>query len=247
MRMASGSDDGTIKLWNLKENVCVKTIQAHNNGVTYLKSLNANTLVSTSFRDIKVWHLDSAKSKCVQNLIGHTNWVRYIIQVYNGDGVRLASCSDDMTIKVWDLEAGTCLQTIAHTSKMYCLLLLPSGDLASGSHESVINIWSLNSGTCVKTLRGHSKYVWRLLALPNGGLASCSADNTVKIWNVDSATCTKTFVGHNTSVTAIRVRSANNTLVSGSDNGLIKVWSLDTGYCVDTIVAHKDMGIKDLI
>lgn len=40
---------------------------------------------------------------------GHTNWVR--CAKFSLDGRLLVSCSDDKTIKVWDIISGQCIRT----------------------------------------------------------------------------------------------------------------------------------------
>jgi WD40 repeat protein len=49
-------------------------------------------------------------SACLQTLEGHSNAVRSV--VFSHDSTRLASASDDNTVKIWDASSGACLQTL---------------------------------------------------------------------------------------------------------------------------------------
>ena len=46
----------------------------------------------------------------MKSLEGHTHWVCH--SVFSSDSQKLASLSEDKTIKVWDVKTGECLTTI---------------------------------------------------------------------------------------------------------------------------------------
>lgn len=55
-------------------------------------------------------YVGDAWSACLQTLEGHSDWVRSV--VFSHDSTRLASASDDNTVKIWDASSGACLQTL---------------------------------------------------------------------------------------------------------------------------------------
>jgi WD40 repeat protein len=76
----------------------------------------------------------------LRTLNGHTDWVRALTVLQNGD---LASGSDDKTIKIWNPIDGTLKRTLTgHTNSVLALTVLQNGDLASGSSDTTIKIWS---------------------------------------------------------------------------------------------------------
>lgn len=104
--------------------------------------------------------------------------------------LRLASASFDATVKLWDVEVGSCASTLKkHDKKVYTIAFSPSGDLiASGSLGGQVNIWNVNSGTLVKTfLARHSKLAERASyssVVSNSTCSSgCSADIFEVAWN----------------------------------------------------------------
>lgn len=42
---------------------------------------------------------------------GHTNWVR--CARFSPDGKLIASCSDDKTVKIWDIATNKCIKTFS--------------------------------------------------------------------------------------------------------------------------------------
>ena len=75
--------------------------------------------------------------------MGHTNWVRSLVVLANGD---LASGSYDKTIIIWNTQNGQKKQTlVGHTDRVGSLVVLANGDLASGSNDKTIIIWKFKS------------------------------------------------------------------------------------------------------
>jgi WD40 repeat protein len=63
---------------------------------------------------------------------------------------RLASCSGDETIRLWDPKSGAEIARLeGHTDGVNALAVLPNGRLASGSLDHTIRLW--DSRTAGKT------------------------------------------------------------------------------------------------
>ncbi len=59
------------------------------------------------------------------------------------DGNRLASASEDQTIKIWDVNTGEELSTLHEEQTAFCLAFSPDGQrLASGSEDGTIKLWA---------------------------------------------------------------------------------------------------------
>ena len=85
---------------------------------------------------------------------GHTSDVYSVVILSEN---RLASCSFDKSIKIWNLSRLTCEQTLTgHTSVVYSLVVLSENRLASASADHSIKIWDLSTFTCQRTLIGHT-------------------------------------------------------------------------------------------
>ncbi len=55
-KIASGSKDNTIKIWNISDASCIKTLLGHTKYIWKLVSINEEKFVSASFDlSIKVW------------------------------------------------------------------------------------------------------------------------------------------------------------------------------------------------
>ncbi|MBV7336044.1 hypothetical protein KFU94_48985 [Chloroflexi bacterium TSY] len=144
--LASGSDDNTIKLWDVESGETLQTLTGHSSSVRSVAwSPDGRSLASGSDdSSIKVWDVENGKT--LQTLTGHSGWVRSV--VWSPDGRSLASGSDDSSIKVWDVERGETLQTLTgHSSSVRSVAWSPDGrSLASGSSDNTIKVWDVESG-----------------------------------------------------------------------------------------------------
>jgi len=115
---------------------------------------------------------------------------------FSPDGSLLASCGDDQTILVWNVDSGLCLKMLqGHTSWIRSVDFSPNGlQLASGSHDRTVRIWDIGTYQCSRILTGHSNSVWSVVFNPmNGTLASGGDDGDIRIWDVHAGKCLKTF------------------------------------------------------
>jgi WD40 repeat protein len=72
-------------------------------------------------------------------LIDHTNTVYCVIELSDG---RIASGSNDKSIRIWDSNSRTCLKIlIGHTSYVLSVIELSDGSIASGSNDKLGNMF----------------------------------------------------------------------------------------------------------
>ncbi|KAL2890567.1 Vegetative incompatibility protein HET-E-1 [Ceratocystis lukuohia] len=176
---------------------------------------------------------------CLQTLEGHEEIVTSV--VFSNDGQRLASGSEDSTVKIWDATSGACLQTLeGHHSSVSSVVFSNDGQrLASGSWDKTVKIWDATSGACLHTLEGHKEDVTSVVFSKDGQrLASGSWDKTVKIWDATSGACLQTLEGHHSSVSSVVFSNDGQRLASGSWDKTVKIWDATSGACLQTLEGH---------
>ena len=163
---------------------------------------------------------------------GHSNGVMCL----QFDENMLATGSYDATIKIWDIESGKEIRTLAgHTSGVRCLQFDDS-KLISGSIDNTLKVWNWRTGECIRTLTGHTAGVVGL-HFDGNFLASGSIDKTIRVWDFQDKS---SFLlrGHTDWVNAVKVDAASRTLISASDDCTIRLWDLDTRQCLKRYEGH---------
>ncbi|KAG0570018.1 hypothetical protein KC19_6G133100 [Ceratodon purpureus] len=100
-KLASGSDDGTVKLWSINQESSIGTIKTKANVCCIQFPPDSGHLLTFGSADYKVYVYDLRTTKlplCI--LASHQKAVSYVKFV---DSVTLVSASTDNTLKLWDL------------------------------------------------------------------------------------------------------------------------------------------------
>jgi sugar lactone lactonase YvrE len=177
--LASGSRDGTLRLWDVAEGELANLIKTENqvSGVAF--SADSSKVAAAGHRGIRVWQVaGAAPITTVGNWGSGSNAV-----AFSPDGTRLAAGGDDYEIKVGTLE-GNPNSIGKHRSIVRCVAFRPDGKrLASAGKDFIIRLWNVELGAEAKTFEGHTSCVNSLAFSPDGQvLVSGSEDNTVRIW-----------------------------------------------------------------
>ena len=263
--IASGSDDDTVRLWDVNTGTHIKTLTGHTDLVRSVSfSPDGSTIASGSDDDtVRLWDVNTGTH--IKTLTGHTGEVSSVS--FSPDGSTIASGSGDGTVRLWDVNTGRHIKTLTgHTSDVLSISFSPDGQtLASGSgslhsfspfspDDNTVRLWDANTGTHIKTLTGYTSAVNSVSFSPDGStIASGNWDNTVRLWDADTGRHIKTLKGHIDSVWSVSFSPDGNTIASGSSTlgGTIGIrsgtwgktvflWDVNTGKYIDTLIGHPD-------
>lgn len=142
VRVATGSEDGTVRVWAAATGACLAVLRGHTEGVSAVVGLDSRTLVSASADcTLRVWDIPTEESSLT--LEGHEGPVRCLVTVGRR---RVASGGDDCDVLLWccgdggDGGAGSEEQEVGfvggfsgHEGWVWALAGLSAGRLASGA------------------------------------------------------------------------------------------------------------------
>jgi len=236
-RLASGSGDGTIRLWDVLSGA-VTQFKGHRYGIKALTALPDGRLASCSYGTIRLWDVVSgAKST---ELGEYKTWINALAVLPDG---RLASASDDGAIRLWDL--GSCAETpllegLGKTVKV--LAVLPDGRLASSGSEGTW-LWDVRGGA--KPIRLVEDWVHALAPLSESRLAWISSGSLIKVWRPDGSVTTTQLEW----TVYPLVTLPDGRLASGGSEGTIRLWDTCSTSATAWRESHRwtsDAGIRAL-
>ncbi|WAR27659.1 TB1RB-like protein [Mya arenaria] len=164
---ASCSTDQCIQVNRLGCDRPIKTFQGHTNEVNAIKWDPQGNLLASCSDDmtLKIWSMK--QDTCVHDLQAHSKEIYTIKWSPTGAGTDnpnapliLASASFDSTVRLWEVERGTCLHTLTkHQEPVYSVAFSPDGKyLASGSFDKCVHIWNVSVRWCTVT-EGLAEYL----------------------------------------------------------------------------------------
>lgn len=208
---------------------------------------------------IKIWDWEHGELEAT--LKGHTKAVRDMDYGDTSSGTLLASCSSDLTIKLWNPADGyNNFKTLqGHEHIVSAVRFIPSRNLlASASRDKNVKLWNVANGYCIKTIEGHTAWVRDISVSFDGQfLLSTGDDMTVRLWDISASQpeCKYAAIGHENFNTCCAVappasfqyfaplfalkRSTTTVdiVATGSRDKNIKIWN-SCGACLMTLSGH---------
>ncbi|OIR58653.1 MAG: Notchless-like WD40 repeat-containing protein [Amphiamblys sp. WSBS2006] len=230
-RFATGSGDGSVKVWGLS-GVLFSFVQ-HTDSVTCVKWSRRGVVFSASRdRTVRGW----CPEKRVQLFVlsSHAHWINTISLSSESPGQetedtpdRVVSASDDTTLALWVPEKDTkpvCRMT-GHQGVVCDAKFSPDGKLVvSASFDKSIMLWNGFTGERLFRFFGHVGPVYQLSWAPDSRLfASGSKDSTLKVWNTSSRKLSSELPGHSDAVYTVDW-SCSGAVCSGGKDKLLRLW-----------------------
>jgi F-box/WD-40 domain protein 7 len=218
-RLYSASADGTIKRWSVAAMKCEKSAVGHNGKKIYTMAANPKHLFTAgSDSKIQVWSVIELEP--VHTIDAH----RDVIWSLAVRGDILYSCSDDQSVKMWDLQSYNNVKSLTdERDSKFLSLAVGNGYICAGTNHCWINVWELHSCVLERTLTGHSWEIWQLV-IHQTLLFSGSFDHQIRIWDMNDWTCVRVLAGHTGYIHALIVPDTNH-VYSASGDKTIKFWS----------------------
>ncbi|KAK2915927.1 hypothetical protein QQF64_024326 [Cirrhinus molitorella] len=191
--LVSGSQDCTIKVWDLPElpdegcepllMTARLTEKAHDKDVNCLSISPNDKLLASGSQDrtAKLWSL--ADMSLLGVFRGHSRGI-WCVQFSPVDQV-LATASADGSVKIWSIQDFSCLKTFeGHDASVLKVIFVSRGtQLVSSGSDGLVKLWTIKTNECVKTFDAHQDKVWALHGSRKDDLiVTGSADSMITLW-----------------------------------------------------------------
>jgi WD40 repeat protein len=243
LHLASASQDGTVKVWEVTTGRLVADCLGHQGYATGVAFSPRGEVIASASDDGKLKLYEAFTGRLLTVCTGHEAPVTSL--AFAPEGRYLASAGNDGTVKVWDALTGRLAADCrGHRERVNCLAFCPTPQrhlVASASWDGTVKVWRAKSGRLQTNCIGHGDWVTAVCFLPDGRrLASGSRNGTVKIWDTMSGKLQNDCTGHHGWVLGVCSSPDGHWLASASGDRTVKVWEARTGRLVVDCVGHRD-------
>ncbi|XP_077467554.1 striatin-4 isoform X1 [Stigmatopora argus] len=278
--LLTASEDGTLKLWNLNKSMHSKknaaldvepiyTFRAHSGAVLSLTMGEDGESCYSGGLDgsVRCWKMPDLNVDPYDNydpgvessvLAGHEDGVWGL--TYSAAHRRLASCSADGTVRIWDpRNSAPCLSVFNKEREHGTPTSVAF--VASDPNQAVVSfdggetlLYDLNTEQSVTALETQTKdgseLINRVVSHPSEALSVTAHENrTIRFLDNKTGKVVHSMVAHLDAVTCLTTDPKGTYLISGSHDCSVRLWMLDNRTCVQEITAHRkkhDEAIHDV-
>jgi U3 small nucleolar RNA-associated protein 15 len=158
----------------------------------------------------------------------------WVTQWHPTELTNLMSCSDDRTVRLWDLPSDKSIAKFdGHQDYVRCGAFMPaqSGLLVSGSYDQTVRLWDSRAGGKAVMVFKHAAPIETVLPMPSGTAVLASSDNAISVLDIIAAKPIHMLRNHQKTVTALSLANNGERLLSGALDGHVKVFET-TGWNV---------------
>ena len=240
IKLASGSHDKTIMVWNTENGLRLHTLTGHQSSITSLVTLGDGIRLGSASqdRDLRLW--DTNSGECLNVLIGH-NWSVTCLKVL-GDGETLASGSLDTTIKIWNTKIGKCVRTLGKMSPRL-LSEIQSGKIRALARFTGDDPEAFGLKIEDMELAASRQSILDLEVLGDGEtLVFLEDSRMLHLCNSKTGKYIGVLEGHTGMVNEVHVFKDGRTLATGAryPDTTIRIWDTLTGRCKQKLRGHTD-------
>ena len=219
--LVSGSDDKTVKLWDMQTGGVVKTFYGHT-GYVYSVSISVDCVrISSGSRDgtVRLWDIQTGECLCTIQQQGFVSCVtfsplnpQHIFSIAGG--------------KIWEWDLGG--HQIPSTYDGSNIIFSPDSTqfaLCNGNDVTVHNLYSRTTIAKLHVADSTKHYCFS----PDGRLIAAAVGKTACVWDITSQDPhpIETFIGHTDSIKSL-VFSSPSSLVSLSYDHSVKFWKISS-------------------
>ncbi|CAO1598071.1 beta transducin [Xanthoria calcicola] len=256
-RMLASSSNGSLKIWNVRTQSCIRTIDC---GYSLCSSfLPGDKIVVVGNRNGELEVFDIASSTLIETVKAHNGpiWTLHV----HPDGKSMATGSADKTAKFFNFEVvedeipGTRrtsprfklvhTRTLKLSDDILSLRFSPDSRLVSLSLlDNTVKVFFVDSLKLFLNLYGHKLPVLNMdISYDSKLIVTCSADKNVRVWGLDFGDCHKAFFAHQDSVMQVAFIPHNQDgnghhFFSASKDRMIKYWDGDKFEQIQKLDGH---------
>ncbi|KAI4665902.1 uncharacterized protein J4E78_003367 [Alternaria triticimaculans] len=224
-----------VQIFSSKSRKVVKTISRFGvDDVAHSGNIRRDGRILVAGGDTGVIQAFDVKSRAILKTWKEHKQPVWVTQWNPIDLTGLMSCSDDRTVRLWDLPSEKSVMKFdGHQDYVRSGTFMPaqSGLLVSGSYDQTVRLWDSRVGGKAMMVFKHAAPVETVLPMPSGTAVLAAADNVISVLDIVAAKPIHMLRNHQKTVTALSLANNGERLLSGALDGHVKVFET-TGWNV---------------
>ncbi|KAI9007939.1 WD40-repeat-containing domain protein [Phycomyces nitens] len=190
---------------------------------------------------------DASDKPVIRTLYDHTAPVNDLS--FHPNGLVLASCADDESIKLFDLSKSgvkRAFRYLQDAQPVNSICFHPSGDfLLAGTRDAAVRVYDVKTLQCYSnnnTAEMHRGSITQIRYSHTGKMfASSSADGSVRIWDGVTSKCIRNLenVHSGTAVSSVRLTANEKFVLTAGLDSTVRLWEITSGKMVMEYTGHQ--------
>ena len=177
---------------------------------------------------IRTWNAVTGKK--ISEFSCNSNW--YYPFILSPDGKRIATCSGDFFVQIWNADTGRKAITCSHEKSISSVCFSPdSKKLFTSAYDNSAKIWSIATGNNVSAvISGLKSEVYNIVfSDDNKQFATWSDDFIISIWDATYGRLTTSCIGHNNDIISAIFSPDGKNILTHSYDSTVRIWNASTG------------------
>jgi WD40 repeat protein len=240
-RLATGSKDRTIRVWDVTTGRTAAVLRGHDDGVCQVVfSPDGQSLASTDHAEgaVRLWHLDGRPPAVLPGRFLYNSGL-----TFSPDGQVLGCCGEGDTVCLWDATTGAPWHVLRHHSgRSESIAFSPDGkQLVGASSDGNLTVWDVATGKRRLTWKAHSAQATVAFS-PDGKYIASGGDypdNRVCLWDAATGGEKAALPGHKNRVYRVVFSRDGTLLLSASWDQTARLWEVGTGHLRAVLQGHR--------
>ena len=242
--LASGSEDCSIIIWDVKTGLPINQFKGHKGYITNLSFNQEGTMIASSDwkNNIHLWNLKIQDSRRESPI--HLKGINCITN--SRDGSFFISAGEDCSVKMWNTSTGDFYKEIKspeERKKINCIDINSTETLlAAGTDDYKVLLWLYQTGESFKTiLCEHFNILIVKFSPTDEHLLVIGTDNNRIIFlNLNDSNSMGEYKDlHEGAIESLQFSPNGRILISGADDRKICIWNTDTYELINVITDHE--------
>lgn len=185
--MLSGSDDKTVKLWDVSTQACLATLEGHTDYVRAAVFTEPHTILSSSYDStVRLWDVRAPPHASNTMTMRHGGAPVEDVAAFPSGGVALSVGGP--ILRVWDLAMGKCVRALSNHQKTITSIAFDGtyGRVLTGGLDMMVKAYDVESWKVVHTMRYPAPILALAVSPDDTHIAAGMTDGTLSVRRRDA-------------------------------------------------------------